>query len=52
MLSLFSQIGNIFVITLPATSGLFLSLHLVSAQQFGGEVAPTQATIVVFPKQT
>lgn len=50
MLSLFSQIGNIFAIVLSATSALFLSLYPISAQQFGGEVAPTRAAIVVFPK--
>lgn len=50
MILLFSQIGNIFVVILPATSGLFLSLYLLPAQQLGGEVAPTQATTVSFPK--
>lgn len=49
MFSLFSQIWNIFVIILPPTSGLFLSLSLISAQQFGGEVASRQA-VVIFPK--
>lgn len=48
MFSFFNQIGNIFVIILPATSGLFFlgQNYLISAQQLGGEVVPRQASVI------